>query len=65
MDWRIHPAGGAATIGIQMRPKGRAVASEGALGKVVNGPMEAPNGQWIAHGLDPQSAKFALVGPKR
>ena len=34
-------------------------------GKVVNGPMETPNGRWILQGLDPQSAMFALVAPKR
>ena len=34
-------------------------------GKVVNGPMETPNGRWILQGLDPQGAMFALVAPKR
>jgi uncharacterized protein len=34
-------------------------------GKVVNGPMETPNGRWIVQGLDPQSSMFALVAPKR
>jgi predicted enzyme related to lactoylglutathione lyase len=31
-------------------------------GKVVNGPMEVPGGDWIIQGVDPQGAMFALVG---
>jgi uncharacterized protein len=34
-------------------------------GRVINGPMETPNGRWILQGLDPQDAMFALVAPKR
>jgi len=34
-------------------------------GKVINGPMEVPGGQWIINGIDPQGAHFALVAPKR
>ncbi|MCU4159420.1 VOC family protein [Acidiphilium sp. AL] len=34
-------------------------------GKVVNGPMQVPGGDWIIHGLDPQGADFALVGKRR
>jgi len=34
-------------------------------GKIVNGPMEVPGGQWIVHGLDLEGALFALVAPKR
>jgi predicted enzyme related to lactoylglutathione lyase len=33
-------------------------------GKVLNGPMEVPGGDWIINGVDPQGAAFALVGPK-
>jgi uncharacterized protein len=33
-------------------------------GQVIHGPMEVPGGSWIAHGLDPQGAIFAMVGPK-
>lgn len=33
-------------------------------GKVVHGPTEVPGGMWIVHGLDPQGAFFAVVGPK-
>ncbi|MGH6813347.1 MAG: VOC family protein [Methylocella sp.] len=35
-----------------------------AGGQVIHGPMEVPGGSWIAHGLDPQGAIFAMVGPK-
>ena len=34
-------------------------------GKVINGPMEVPGGQWIINGIDPQGAHFSLVAPKR
>jgi uncharacterized protein len=34
-------------------------------GRIVNGPMEVPGGQWIVQGFDPQDAMFALVAPKR
>ena len=34
-------------------------------GKVINGPMEVPGGQWIIQGIDPQGAFFNLVAPKR
>ena len=30
-------------------------------GKIINGPMEVPGGQWIVQALDPQGAFFALV----
>jgi predicted enzyme related to lactoylglutathione lyase len=29
-------------------------------GRVLNGPMEVPGGDWIAQCLDPQGAAFAL-----
>ncbi|HEX3496245.1 MAG TPA: VOC family protein [Methylocella sp.] len=35
-----------------------------AGGQVIHGPMEVPGPMWIAHGLDPQGAIFAMVGPK-
>ena len=34
-------------------------------GKVVNGPMEVPGGNWIAQCLDPQGAFFCMVAPRR
>ena len=36
-----------------------------AKGKLVNGPMEVPGGQWIAQCIDPWGASFAMVAPKR
>jgi predicted enzyme related to lactoylglutathione lyase len=36
-----------------------------AGGKVLIGPQEVPGGSWIANGLDPQGALFALVAPVR
>ena len=37
----------------------------GGGGKVLNGPMEVPGGDWIVQCQDPQGAMFALVAPKR
>lgn len=34
-------------------------------GRILNGPMEVPGGQWIVQCLDPQGAAFALVALKR
>ncbi|RXR29168.1 VOC family protein [Sphingobium fluviale] len=33
-------------------------------GKVLNGPMEIPGGDFALQGIDPQGAHFALVGPR-
>jgi uncharacterized protein len=33
---------------------------DGAGGRLLNGPTEVPGGDWIAQGLDPQGAAFAL-----
>jgi uncharacterized protein len=35
-----------------------------AGGKVMNGPMEVPGGDWIVQAMDPQGAMFALVGKR-
>ena len=35
-----------------------------AGGKVLNGPMQVPGGGWIIQALDPQGAKFALLGQR-
>lgn len=35
-----------------------------AGGRVLNGPMEVPGGDWIVQGQDPQGALFALAGRK-
>jgi predicted enzyme related to lactoylglutathione lyase len=37
-----------------------AKAATAAGGKIVNGPMEVPGGDWIAQGMDPQGAMFAV-----
>ena len=29
-------------------------------GKIINGPMEVPGGDWIAQGMDPQGAMFSV-----
>jgi len=34
-------------------------------GKVVNGPMEIPGGEFAVNGVDPQGALFGLVGPRK
>jgi predicted enzyme related to lactoylglutathione lyase len=34
-------------------------------GKIINGPMEVPGGDWIVQALDPQGAYFALVAAGR
>ncbi len=33
-------------------------------GKIVNGPMQVPGGDWIAQAIDPQGAFFALLGKR-
>ncbi len=35
-----------------------------AGGQILGGPHQVPGGSWILHCADPQSAMFALVGPK-
>lgn len=37
---------------------------EAGGGKVLNGPMEVPGGDWIVQAQDPQGAMFAVVGKK-
>ena len=34
-------------------------------GKILNGPMQVPGGQWIVQAMDPQGAAFNLVAPQR
>jgi len=34
-------------------------------GRIVNGPMQVPDGSWIVQGLDPEGAMFALVSEQR
>ena len=33
-------------------------------GKILNGPMEVPGGDWIVNAMDPQGASFALHARK-
>jgi predicted enzyme related to lactoylglutathione lyase len=33
-------------------------------GKIINGPMEVPGGDWIVNAMDPQGAVFALHARK-
>jgi predicted enzyme related to lactoylglutathione lyase len=33
-------------------------------GQILMGPQEVPGGGWIAQGIDPQGAMFALLGPR-
>jgi hypothetical protein len=40
--------------------KAAAKKAQAAGGKIVNGPMEVPGGDWIAVGMDPQGAMFAV-----
>jgi len=40
--------------------KTSAAAATASGGKIVNGPMEVPGGDWIAVGIDPQGATFAV-----
>lgn len=37
---------------------------EGGGGKLLNGPMQVPGGDWIVQCMDPQGAMFALVGKR-
>ena len=34
-------------------------------GKILNGPMQVPGGQWVVQAMDPQGAAFNLVASKR
>lgn len=42
-----------------------AEAAKSAGGKVINGPMEVPGGDWIAQIIDPQGAAFAVHSMKK
>jgi hypothetical protein len=44
--------------------KAAAKAIEAAGGKVINGPMEVPGGDWITAGIDPQGVTFAVHSRK-
>jgi len=40
--------------------KAAAAAASANGGNIINGPMEVPGGDWIAQGVDPQGAMFAV-----
>jgi hypothetical protein len=40
--------------------KASAATAQASGGKIVNGPMEVPGGDWIAQGMDPQGAMFSV-----
>jgi predicted enzyme related to lactoylglutathione lyase len=40
--------------------KAAAATTQANGGKIVNGPMEVPGGDWIAQGMDPQGAMFSV-----
>ncbi len=42
-----------------------ASAIEAGGGKILNGPMEIPGGEFALNALDPQGASFGLVGPRQ
>jgi predicted enzyme related to lactoylglutathione lyase len=44
--------------------KAAAKTIESAGGKVINGPMEVPGGDWITAGIDPQGVMFAVHSRK-
>jgi len=40
-------------------------AAKAGGGRIINGPIEVPGGDWVAQILDPQGAAFAVHEPKR
>jgi predicted enzyme related to lactoylglutathione lyase len=60
------PTGAMAWMPYAMVDDARAAAKRATdLGaKIVNGPMEVPGGDWIAQGMDPQGAMFAVHSKK-
>jgi predicted enzyme related to lactoylglutathione lyase len=61
-------SGGVAVAGLMERPDGMNMPDINAAterikangGKILNGPMEVPGGDWIVNAMDPQGASFAL-----
>ena len=37
----------------------------GGGGKIMNGPVQVPGGQWVVNAMDPQGAAFSVVAPQR
>jgi predicted enzyme related to lactoylglutathione lyase len=56
------PGAPAAWMPYALVPDAKASAASATAngGKIVNGPVEVPGGDWIAQGMDPQGAMFAV-----
>ena len=56
------PGAPAAWLPYAMVPDAKAAAARAQAngGKIINGPMEVPGGDWIAQGMDAQGAMFAV-----
>jgi hypothetical protein len=50
-------------IGVDDIDRAAAAVNAGG-GKILNGPMEIPGGEYALNGMDPQGAAFGLVGPR-
>jgi predicted enzyme related to lactoylglutathione lyase len=63
---KAPPGQPAAWLPYAMVPDAKAAAERATAsgGKIVNGPMEVPGGDWIAQGQDPQGAMFAVHSRK-
>jgi predicted enzyme related to lactoylglutathione lyase len=63
---KAPPGQPAAWLPYAMVPDAKAAAERAIAsgGKIVNGPMEVPGGDWIAQGQDPQGAMFAVHSRK-
>jgi predicted enzyme related to lactoylglutathione lyase len=51
-------------IGVEDIDRAAAAVTSGG-GRILNGPMEIPGGEFALNGLDPQGASFGLVGPRK
>ena len=60
------PGAPAAWMPYAMVPDAKAAAAmaQSRGGKIINGPMEVPGGDWIAQGIDPQGAMFSVHSRK-
>ena len=51
-------------IGVDDIDRAVAAINEGG-GRILNGPMEIPGGEYALNAMDPQGAAFGLVGPRK
>ncbi|MGN6058315.1 MAG: VOC family protein [Sphingomicrobium sp.] len=51
-------------IGVEDIDRAVAAIDRGG-GRILNGPMEIPGGEFALNGMDPQGAAFGLVGPRK